>query len=124
MSHNFVDIQSDLCVCIEEAETITYFFCRCSLFSEQRIVLVDTVSEILARKNLFLNTLDIKDLVKIYLYGSCKFTVSENRYIFIATIKFITDSNRFSPQRSGGFQNGPQAYKWIRSFGTTYARGM
>ena len=37
----------------------------------------------------------MKDLVKSYLYGDPSFKVSENRLILLATIKFITDSNRF-----------------------------
>ena len=95
MNHKFEDTQSDLCACNQEAETTTHFFCRCSLFAAQRIALVDTVSEILAQNNIFINILDIKDLVKIYLYGSYKFTEPENRIILLATIKFITDSIRF-----------------------------
>ena len=34
-------------------------------------------------------------LVLIYLYGNPSFKVSENRLILLATIEFITDSNRF-----------------------------
>ena len=37
----------------------------------------------------------MKDIAKIYLYGNLSFKVSENRLILLATIKFITDSNRF-----------------------------
>ena len=37
----------------------------------------------------------MKDLVKTYLYGDPRFKVFENRLILLATIQFITDSNRF-----------------------------
>ena len=72
-----------------------FFFCRCSLFFTQRITLVDSVSEILAQNNLLINTLDNKDLVKIYLYGSSNFVDNDNRVIILAAIKFIKDSKRF-----------------------------
>ena len=71
------------------------FFCSCSLFFIQRITLVDSVSEILAQNNLLINTLDNKDLVKIYLYGSSNFVDNDNRVIILAAIKFIKDSKRF-----------------------------
>ena len=59
----------------------------CSLF--------DTVSDIFSPKNILIDNLNIKDLVKIYLYGDSRLKVSDNRLILIATIKFLTDSNRF-----------------------------
>ena len=96
MHHKFPDTESEFCACYQEAETTIHFFCRCSFFSTQRISLLDTVSEMLALNNILINTLDKKDLVKIYLYGSYKFTDLDNRIILLATIKFITDSNRFS----------------------------
>ena len=92
MNHKFADTTSELCACNQEAETTIHFFCRCSLFLTQRIALVDSVSVILEQKNILINTLDIKDLVKIYLYGSYKFTDSDNRIILLATIKFIMDT--------------------------------
>ena len=78
-----------------EAETSIHFFCSCYLFFIQRITLVDSVSEILAQNNLLINTLDNKDLVKIYLYGSSNFVDNDNRVIILAAIKFIKDSKRF-----------------------------
>ena len=33
--------------------------------------------------------------MKIYLYGDSRLKVSDNRLILLATIKFLTDSNRF-----------------------------
>ena len=91
----FADTQSDLCACNMEAETTIHHFCSCSLFSTERIVLVDSVFEILASHNLFTDRIDNNDLVKIYLYGNSKFVDDENRGILLATIKFIMDSNRF-----------------------------
>ena len=93
--HPFGDTQSDLCACNQEAETTVHFFCRCSLFLIPRFAFMDTVSGILAQNNILINSLDINDLVKIYLYGNDKFTDAENRSILLATIKYITDSNRF-----------------------------
>ena len=95
MNHKFADTQSDLCACNHEAETADHFFCRCSLFSTPRTALVNTVSEVLAQNNIFINTLDLKDLVKIYLYGSYNLSDPENRIILLATIKFVADCNRF-----------------------------
>ena len=96
MHHKFPDIDSEFCACYQEAETTIHFFCSCSFFTTLRISLVDTVSEVLVQNDIFINTLVKKELVKIYLYGSDKFTDVDNRIIILATIKFITDSNRFS----------------------------
>ena len=93
--HDFADTQSDLCACNAEAETSIHFFCRCSLFLTQRITLVDSVSEMLAQNNLLIHTLDNKDLVKKYLYGSANFVDCDNRVIILAAIKFIMDSKCF-----------------------------
>ena len=92
--HNFEDTPSDLCVCNLEAKNTQHFFCRCSLFSIQRRVLVHTVSDILSRNNIVINNLNTKELVKIYLYGDSRFNDSDNQTIILATVKFITDSNR------------------------------
>ena len=48
--HNFVDTPSDLCICNVETENIEHCFCRYSLFSIQRRILVDTVSDIFSQK--------------------------------------------------------------------------
>ena len=97
-NHNFLDTPSDLCICNFESENTELFFCRCPLFSIPRLILVDTVSNILSQKNIHLTNLNMKDLVKIYLYGDSRFKACENRLILLATIKFITDSNRFAKQ--------------------------
>ena len=97
-NHNFLDTPSDLCICNFESENTEHLFCRCPLFSIPRLILVDTVSNILSQKNIHLTNLNMKDLVKIYLYGDSRFKACENRLILLATIKFITDSNRFTKQ--------------------------
>ena len=97
-NHNFLDTPSDLCICNFESENTDIFFCRCPLFSIPRLILVDTVSNIISQKNIHLTNLNMKDLVKIYLYGDSRFKACENRQILLATIKFITDSNSFAKQ--------------------------
>ena len=61
-------------------------------FCTKRIVLVDSVSEILSRKNLLINP-STTDLVNIYLYGNPELDEYKNKLVLLATIKFITDSN-------------------------------
>ena len=53
------------------------------------------VSDIFSQENIPITNLNMKDLVRIYLHGNPSFKVSETWLILLATIKFITDSNRF-----------------------------
>ena len=81
----FLDTPSDLCACkLGDENTI----------STQRIVLVDSISEMVSRKNLLINP-STTDLVNIYLYGNPELDEYENKLVLLATIKFITDFNRF-----------------------------
>ena len=74
-------------ICVSATLSLKHFFCRCPLFSIPRLILVDTVSNILSQKNIHLTNLNMKDLVKIYLYGDSRFKACENRLILLATIK-------------------------------------
>ena len=94
-SHNFLDTPSDMCACNEGAEDLIHFFCKCPLFDTERAVLVDTVSLILANQGLIIDNIEMRELVKIYLYGDFKFSALDNRLIILAAIEFITKSNRF-----------------------------
>ena len=84
-NHSFVDTPSNLCICNLEAENTEHLFCRCSILSIPRLFLVDMVSDIFSQEIIPITNLN----------GNPSFKVSDTRLILLATIKFITDSNRF-----------------------------
>ena len=76
------------------AESTAHFLLYCPNFTTQRKVLYGTVNPILLTHNtqFFVGNL----FVQLLLYGDEKFNLEENQKNLKATIKFISDTNRFS----------------------------
>ena len=92
--HNFADTHSSTCLCGTEDEDSVHFLFKCQLFSSQRTLFVDTVSNILTRNGIGDQSSD--DLLKICLYGHPDLSGILNNTILQATISYILSSNRFS----------------------------
>ena len=75
-NHNFENCVNPLCTCSLEAETTSHFFLHYHYYHPIRLP-----------EEMFLN---------IILYGSSLFSDSQNQSILNSTIKYMTDSNRFS----------------------------
>ena len=89
--HNFQDTPVDLCDCMSAPEDTSHFLLSCELYSAQRLVMKNSISNILDENNLsFLLERDC-----LYLYGHNSLACNQNKTILLATIKFIKESNRF-----------------------------
>ena len=89
-SHNFADTPSDLCLCKLGAENTDHFFLLCPFYNSHRTILRSKVDAILARNDI---TLIISS--NLYLYGHDSISYQDNREIMMATLEFISSSNRF-----------------------------
>ena len=89
--HNFIDTPSNTCLCKQGVEDTSHFLLSCPFYAKHRAVLVSTVGDILKKNNLAL-----PGDVKLYLYGHSSINNSDNREILLSTIKYITETNRFS----------------------------
>ena len=92
MSHNFGDVESDICICGNGNEDTTHFLLLCPNFTAYRTSLFDKVSRILVN---FPN-LSTKDQVGCLLYGFYGLSDSQNSQILCETIDFVLSSQRFS----------------------------
>ena len=90
--HNFVDTLNPLCSCSLETESMAHFFLRCRYYSNNRITLMNELSDI----DNSITSRQPNELLRIILYGDCKFKDNVNKRILIATIQFIKNSNRFN----------------------------
>ena len=90
-NHEFKDIFPN-CLCNQGVEDSNHFLFSCPLFAVQRVVLTNSVHEILQRYNL----INLSSNTHLYLYGDSIINVSDNKLILLSTIKFIKDSHRFS----------------------------
>ena len=92
MSHNFGDVENDICICGNGKEDTTHFLLSCPNFTAYRTSLFDNVSRILVN---FPN-LSTKDQVACLLYGYHGLSDSQNSQILCETIDFVLSSQRFS----------------------------
>ena len=89
--HNFIDTPSDICPCKQGVEDTLHFLLSCPFYAKHRSALVSAVGDILQKNNLAL-----PGNVKLYLYGHPSINDSDNREILLSTIRYITETNRFS----------------------------
>ena len=92
--HNFNDTPDDTCLCSISPETTVHFFLKCPLFSNARVTLLNSVDVVLLANNFF--TQNNNELTNLLLYGHPSFSDSDNKNILIATLDYISNSNRFS----------------------------
>ena len=90
--HNFANTLNPLCSCSLETESTAHFFQRCRYCSNIRITLMDELNDI----DNSITSIQTNELLRIILYGDCKFKDDINKRILIATIQFIKNSNRFN----------------------------
>ena len=76
--HNFRDTVNPLCCCNNETETTSHYLLRCHLLSEQKTKLLENLKNL---DNTLLSHHD-DEILQILLYGSHKFSSSENNKIF------------------------------------------
>ena len=90
--HNFADTLNPLCSCSLETESTAHFFLRPRYYNYIRITLMNELNDID-------NSITLRqpnELLRIILYGDCKFKDNVIKRILIATIQFIKNSNRFN----------------------------
>ena len=90
--HNFIDTPSDICHCNQGIEDTNHFLFSCPTYLNQRAALVVSVNEILRENNLN----QLRNYLLLYLYGHASISPSDNRLILMSTIKYITETQRFS----------------------------
>ena len=88
--HNFADTPSDTCICKNGVEDTDHFFLHCPFYNTHRAELRASVSSILSR-----NDIDLNISSTLYLYGHDSLSLQDNRDILLATLEFISKSNRF-----------------------------
>ena len=90
--HKFSDTLNPLCSCSLETESTAHFFLRCRYYSNIRITLMNELNNI----DNYITSRQTNELLRIILYGDCKFKDDVNKQILVATIQFIKNSNRFN----------------------------
>ena len=88
--HKSEDTPSDLCLCKLGAENTDHFFLLCPFYNSHRTILRSKVDAVLARNDI---TLLLSS--NLYLYGHESISYQDNREIIMATLEFISSSNRF-----------------------------
>ena len=83
--HDFNDRVDPICTCGLEPETTLHYFLRCSLFSTQRLELLNNVFIL----NPSIINYSNEKLLNVLLYGSGDFNWNLNKDILKATIKFL-----------------------------------
>ena len=82
-----------MCSANDGVEDVTHFLLSCQLYGHIRIELLNSVSRITGTN---VNDLDKQALVKLLLFGNeHKYSFGINKWIFLSTITFIKNSNRF-----------------------------
>ena len=92
--HNFSDTLNDTCLCNTYPETTEHFLIKCPLFSNARISFLNAVNTVLLANDMTIP--NDSELTNILLYGHPLFSEFDNTAILLATLDFITNSNRFS----------------------------
>ena len=92
--HNFNDTPNDTCPCTTGLETTEHFLLKCPLYPNARVTLLNSVDMVLSSNNFLI--LNNSELVNVLLYGHPTFSDSDNKNILIATLDYISNSNRFS----------------------------
>ena len=90
--HNFADTSNLLCSCSLEIESTAHFFLRYRYYNNIRITFMNELNDI----DNSITSRQPNELLRIILYGDCKFKDDVNKRILIATILFIKNRNRFS----------------------------
>ena len=89
--HSFQDSLNLICNCGTNVETTTHYLLHCSLFSDERLILINNIRNI---NSDILNLNDSK-FSEVLLFGNSSFNNSKNTFIINTTIEYIVSSKRF-----------------------------
>ena len=90
--HNFMDTNIPFCVCgLLEEETTEHFLLRCTLFFNERKILLDKVKKIFPS----LSNLAKTQVVSTLLYGNENLNDTNNAEVITCTILFLKQTSRF-----------------------------
>ena len=78
--HNLADTLNPLCSCSLETESTAHFFVRCQYYNNIRITLMNELNDI----DNSITSRQPNKLLRIILYGDCKFKDDANKGILIA----------------------------------------
>ena len=89
--HGFQDTINPLCPCNIETESVSHFFLRCLLYTNERLSLIDELLLIVPR------ILDFNEnhLIELLLYGKKDYSNEINTQIINLSIKYIIETKRF-----------------------------
>ena len=90
--HNF-NCNDPTCSCGTGSENVEHYLLHCPLFSEQREVLLDSITILIDRDARVENPYVLTQLL---LYGNPDFNYRANRMIIEVTLLFIRNTRRFS----------------------------
>ena len=91
-NHGFLDTVNPMCSCNTEDETVTHYLLRCPNYTQQRMPLMNKITEL--NPNLLVENHNV--LSSILLYGSNQFDNQMNSKIINLTIEYIHTSERFN----------------------------
>ena len=84
--------ENPLCSCSLETESTAHFFLCCRYYNNICITLMNESSDI----DNSITSRQQNELLRIILYGDCKFKDNVNKRILTATIQFIINGNTFN----------------------------
>ena len=91
-NHNFIDCFDEICMCGKDIESTNHFLLHCSLFLNERQVLMNKIRDIGS------SLIDQNENFLCYtlLFGKENMNDSENTHILKATIEYILSTERFN----------------------------
>ena len=92
--HNFNDTPDDICLCSTNPESTEHFLLKCPLFSIARVNFLNTVRTTLLSYNMIIP--NDSEFTKLLLYGNPLLSDSDNKTIILATLNFISNTDRFA----------------------------
>ena len=91
-NHNFSDCLDEICMCGKDIESTNHFLLQCSLFLNQRQVLMDKIRDI---DSLIIDQNE-NSLCYTLLFGNENMDDSENTHVLKAAIEYILSTERFN----------------------------
>jgi len=92
-NHNFNDTPTDICDYCQVSENCEHFFLHCERFVEPRISLFNQL--LILNIHNFIQ-LQLKEKIKMLLYGDSSFSKTKNKLLLQATLIYIRETNRFT----------------------------
>ena len=89
--HSFQDSLNPICSCGTDVETTTHYLLHCSLFSDERLILISNI------RNIDNNILNLNDsrFSEVLLFGNSSFNNTKYTSILNTAIEYIVPSKRF-----------------------------